>query len=57
MVSQSNNGFPLYGFSIIIWFPLYGFSNFVAPGVTKSHTTLGEIVRLYNCAVVDEGFG
>ena len=31
--------------------------NFVAPGATKSHTTLGEIVRLYNCAVVEEGFG
>ena len=31
--------------------------NFVAPGATKSNTTLGEIVRLYNCAVVDKGFG
>ena len=27
--------------------------NFVAPGATKSHTTLGEIVRLHNCAVAD----
>ena len=31
--------------------------NFVAPGATKSHTTLGEILQLYNCAVVDKGFG
>ena len=31
--------------------------NFVAPGATKSHTTLGEIVRLHNYAVADEGFG
>ena len=27
--------------------------DFVAPGDTKSHRTLGEIVRLYNCAVAD----
>ena len=26
MVSQSKNGFPKYGFSIIKWFPLNGFS-------------------------------
>ena len=34
--------------------------NFVAPEtelLTRSCTTLGEIVRLYNCAVADEGFG
>ena len=41
------------GFTIALLVAEFG----QVPGATKSHTTSGEVVRLYNCAVVDEGFG